>query len=58
MAGDLDGRKSTSAYLFTIAGQSKSQKCVALPTTEAEYITATEAAMMTCVIKLHFVLDQ
>ena len=49
MAGDLDGRKSTSGFLFTFAGgavswQSKLQKCVALSTTEAEYIAATEAA--------------
>ena len=49
MAGDLDGRKSTSAYLFTFAGgvvswQTKLQKCVALSTTEAEYIATTEAA--------------
>ena len=49
MAGDLDGRKSTSGFLFTFAGgaiswQSKVQKCVALSTTEAEYIAATEAA--------------
>ena len=48
MAGDLDGRKSTSRYLFTfvrgdISWQSKLQKCVALSTTEAEYITANEA---------------
>uniref|UniRef100_A0A2N9J8U9 Integrase catalytic domain-containing protein n=1 Tax=Fagus sylvatica TaxID=28930 RepID=A0A2N9J8U9_FAGSY len=48
MAGDLDGRKSTSGFLFTFAGgavswQSKLQKCVALSTTEAEYIAATEA---------------
>ena len=48
MAGDLDGRKSTSGFLFTFAGgavswQSKLQKCVALSITEAEYITATEA---------------
>jgi Reverse transcriptase (RNA-dependent DNA polymerase) len=48
MAGDLDHRKSTSGYVFTFAGgaiswQSKLQKCVALSTTEAEYITATEA---------------
>ncbi|KAM1054407.1 hypothetical protein PS2_001749 [Malus domestica] len=48
MGGDLDGRKSTSGYLFTFAGgavswQSKLQKCVALSTTEAEYIAATEA---------------
>uniref|UniRef100_A0A2N9IAG3 CCHC-type domain-containing protein n=1 Tax=Fagus sylvatica TaxID=28930 RepID=A0A2N9IAG3_FAGSY len=48
MAGDLDGRKSTSGFLFTFARgavswQSKLQKCVALSTTEAEYIAATEA---------------
>ena len=41
MAGDLDGRKSTSGFLFTFAGgaiswQFKLQKCVALSTTEAE----------------------
>ncbi|KAK9134561.1 hypothetical protein Syun_013891 [Stephania yunnanensis] len=49
MAGDLDGRKSTSGYVFTFAGgavswQSKLQKCVALSTTEAEYIAITEAS--------------
>ena len=48
MAGDLDGRKSTSRFLFTFVGgavswQSKLQKCVAFSTTEAEYITMTEA---------------
>jgi ATP-binding cassette subfamily B (MDR/TAP) protein 1 len=48
MAGDLVGRKSTSGFLFTFAGgsiswQSKLQKCVALSTTEAEYIAAAEA---------------
>ena len=48
MAGDLDDRRSTSGFLFTFAGgaiswQSKLQKCVALSTTEAEYIVATEA---------------
>ena len=48
MAGDLDDRRSTSGFLFTFAGgaiswQSKLQKCVALSTTEAEYIAATEA---------------
>ncbi|KAI3740618.1 hypothetical protein L2E82_31087 [Cichorium intybus] len=48
MAGDLDNRKSTSSYVFTLAGgaiswQSKLQKCVALSTTEAEYIAAVEA---------------
>ena len=40
-AGDLDGRKSTSGYLFTFAGgaiswQSKLHKCVVLSTTEAK----------------------
>ena len=49
MVGDLDGKKSTYGFLFTFAGgavswQSKLQKCVALSTTEAEYIAATEAA--------------
>ena len=48
-AGDVDSRKSTSAYLVTYAGgavllQSKLQKCVALSTTEAEFIAATEAS--------------
>jgi hypothetical protein len=48
MAGDLDSRKSTSGILFTFAGgavswQSKLQKCVALSTTEAEYVAMTEA---------------
>lgn len=48
MAGDVDSRKSTSGYLVTFAGgavswQSKLQKCVALSTTEAEFIAATEA---------------
>ncbi|GAB2302035.1 hypothetical protein Dimus_038790 [Dionaea muscipula] len=49
MAGDLDSRKSTSGFLMTFAGgavswQSKLQKCVALSTTEAEFIAATEAS--------------
>ncbi|KAI5315215.1 hypothetical protein L3X38_044391 [Prunus dulcis] len=48
MAGDLDSRKFTSRYLITFSGgavswQSKLQKCVALSTTEAEFIAATEA---------------
>jgi len=47
-AGDKDSRKSISGYVTTFAGgavswQSKLQKCVALSTTEAEYIAATEA---------------
>ena len=45
---DLDGRKSTSGYLFTFVGgvvswQSRLQKCVVLSTTEAEYIVDNEA---------------
>lgn len=48
LAGDIDSKKSTSGYLTTFTGgavswQSKLQKCVALSTTEAEYIAATEA---------------
>ncbi|CAL2256840.1 unnamed protein product [Prunus armeniaca] len=48
MAGDLDSRKPTSGYLITFSGgavswQSKLQKCVALSTIEAEFITTTEA---------------
>ncbi|KAJ0939366.1 putative RNA-directed DNA polymerase [Helianthus annuus] len=48
MAGNKDNMKSTSGYLMTFAAgaiswQSKLQKCVALSTTEAEYIAATEA---------------
>lgn len=48
MAGDVDSRKSTSGYLMTFAGgvvawQSRLQKCVALSTTEAEFIAVTEA---------------
>ncbi len=48
MAGDVDTRRSTSGYLITFAGgavawQSKLQKCVALSTTEAEFIAATES---------------
>ncbi|KAI4352915.1 hypothetical protein L6164_007122 [Bauhinia variegata] len=48
MAGDVDSRKSTSRYMMTFAKgpvswQSKLQKCVALSSTEAEYIAITEA---------------
>jgi hypothetical protein len=49
MAGDIDSRKSTSGYLITysrgvVSWQSRLQKCVALSTTEAEFIAITEAA--------------
>ncbi|GJW62500.1 hypothetical protein Tco_0111835 [Tanacetum coccineum] len=48
LAGNKDNMKSTSRYLMTFAGgavswQSRLQKCVALSTTEAEYMAATEA---------------
>mgnify|MGYP004711942941 FL=1 len=48
MAEDIDTRKSTSNYLITytrgvVSWQSRLQKCVALSTTKAEFIAATEA---------------
>ncbi|KAH9689170.1 Integrase catalytic domain-containing protein [Citrus sinensis] len=47
-AGDLEKRKSTTSYVFTLAGAavswvSKLQTVVALSTTEAEYMAATQA---------------
>ncbi|XP_073148775.1 retrovirus-related Pol polyprotein from transposon TNT 1-94 isoform X1 [Henckelia pumila] len=47
-AGDPDKRKSTTGYVFTVAGGavswvSKLQTVVALSTTEAEYMAATQA---------------
>jgi hypothetical protein len=47
-AGDLDKRRSTSGYVFTLAGgpicwMSKLQNIVALSTTEAEYIVVSHA---------------
>ena len=47
MASDVDSRKSISGFLMTFAGgaiswQSKLQKCVALSTTEKEYIAITK----------------
>ncbi|OMO59210.1 Integrase, catalytic core [Corchorus capsularis] len=61
MAGDLDSRKSTSGYIFTFAGgaiswQSKLQKCVALSTTEAEYIAAIEAGYSSTLINARSLL--
>jgi len=46
--GDLDTRRSTSGYIFTLAGgaiswKSKKQESVALSSMEAEYISACEA---------------
>ena len=48
MSGDIDSSKSISGYLMTFSGgasswQSKLQKCVALSTTEVEYVAAVEA---------------
>ena len=47
-AGDLDNRRSTSGYVFKISGaavswRSKKQTCVALSTTEAEYMALANA---------------
>lgn len=68
MAGDVDGRRSISGYLMTYAGgsvswQSRLQKCVALSTTEAEFIAATEASKELLWVKkfmqeLNFVQDK
>lgn len=46
--GDRDNRKTTTSYMFTLCGicvswKSQLQLIVALPTTEAEYVAATEA---------------
>jgi len=49
-AGDLDQRRSTSGYVFNLFGsvvnwRSKKQSVVALSTTKAEYMAATNATM-------------
>lgn len=49
MVGDIDTSRSTSGYLITFSGgvvswQSRLQICVAISTTEAEYIVAIEAS--------------
>ena len=48
-SSDLDRRRSTTGYVFTLGGTaiswaSKLQKVVALSTTEAEYVAVTEAS--------------
>ena len=48
-SGDLDGRRSTTGYIFTLSGSpiswnSTLQSSVALSTTEAEYMAEGEAA--------------
>ena len=47
-AGDIDSRKSTTGFVFTLGGTAISwasnlQKIVTLSTTEAEYVAATKA---------------
>ena len=47
-AGDIDSRKSTTGFVFTLGGiaiswASNLQKIVTLSTTETEYVAATEA---------------
>ena len=49
LAGDIDTRRSTTGYVFTVGGAavswvSRLQKINALSTTEAEYVAATKAA--------------
>ena len=49
IAGDVDGRKSTTGYVYILGGTiiswvSKLQKIVVISTTEAEYVAITEAS--------------
>ncbi|KAH9293251.1 hypothetical protein KI387_041546, partial [Taxus chinensis] len=49
MAGDVDSRRSTTGYIYTVGGTavswiSRLQKLVALSTTKVEYVAATEAS--------------
>jgi len=49
LAGDIDSMRSTTGYVFTVGGTIVSwiswlQKVVALSTTEAKYVAATEAS--------------
>ncbi|RVX15044.1 Retrovirus-related Pol polyprotein from transposon TNT 1-94 [Vitis vinifera] len=60
-AGDIDSRKSTTGFVFTLGGiaiswASNLQKIVTLSTTEAEYVAATEAGKE--MIWLHGFLDE
>ena len=61
MAGDIDGRKSTTGYVYSLGGAtiswvSKLQKIVALSTTEAEYVAVTEASKE--IIRLQSFLEE
>ncbi|RVW61470.1 Retrovirus-related Pol polyprotein from transposon TNT 1-94 [Vitis vinifera] len=60
-AGNIDSRKSTTGFVFTLGGTAISwtsnlQKIVTLSTTEAEYVAATEAGKE--MIWLHGFLDE
>ena len=59
--GDIDSRKSTSGYVFTLYGgavcwRSIKQTCVTDSTTEAEYVAASEAAKEAVWLK-KFIMD-
>jgi len=59
MAGDMDSSKSISEFLFTYAGgaiswKSRLQKCIALSTTKAKFIAATEASKELVWLKIMF----
>ncbi|RVW81314.1 Retrovirus-related Pol polyprotein from transposon TNT 1-94 [Vitis vinifera] len=61
LAGDIDSRKSTTGFVFTLGGTAISwtsnlQKIVTLSTIEAEYVAATEAGKE--MIWLHGFLDE
>ena len=60
-ASDIDSRKSTTGFVFTLGGTAISwvsnlQKIVTLSTTEAEYVAATEIGKE--MIWLHVFLDE
>ena len=60
-AGDIDSRKSTTEFIFTLGGTailwaSNLQKIVTFSTTEVEYVAATEAGKE--MIWLHGFLDE
>ena len=61
LVGDIDTRQSTIGYVFIVGGEAMSwvsrlQKINALPTTEVEYVVATEAANE--MIWLQFFLEE
>ena len=61
LVGDIDSRKSTTGFVFTLGGTAISwasnlQKIVALFTTEVEYVAATETRKK--MIWLHSFLDE